>query len=116
MIIGFVVGGIIVYQILFSDVQDHLKEYATLKAMGYTHGYLVGVVLQEATLLAIFGFLPGVAVAVAVYSQAGAATHLPMEMTLPRAAMVLGLTVLMCGVSGVIALRKLRAADPAEVF
>ena len=109
-------GGIIVYQILFSDVQDHLKEYATLKAMGYTHGYLVGVVLQEATMLALFGFVPGVLVAIAVYQQAGAATHLPMEMTMARAALVFSLTVLMCGVSGVIAIRKLRSADPAEVF
>ncbi len=116
VIIGFVVGGIIVYQILFSDVQDHLKEYATLKAMGYTHGYLVRVVLQEATLLALFGFVPGLIVAIGVYQQAGAATHLPMEMTVSRAILVLVLTAIMCGLSGIVALRKLRSADPAEVF
>ena len=116
VLIGFIVGGIIVYQILFSDVQDHLREYATLKAMGYTHGYLVGVVLQEATLLAIFGFVPGALVAIGVYAQAGAATHLPMAMTASRALLVFALTVTMCGVSGVIALRKLRSADPASVF
>ena len=58
---GLVVGMIIVYQILFADIADHLAEYATLKAMGYTNRYLAAVVLMEATILAVVGFVPGVA-------------------------------------------------------
>ena len=115
-IMGLIVGLIIVYQILFADVQDHLKEYATLKAMGYTHGYLRNVVLQEAIILAVLGFIPGMAIANLVFSKGAEATRLPLEMSIESALGVFVLTLVMCSVSGLIALRKLRAVDPAEVF
>ncbi len=115
-VIGIVVGAIIVYQILFSDVSDHLQEYATLKAMGYTDGYLFKVVLQEAGILAVLGFLPGLLLCMGLYQLAGDATSLPIVMTWSRGVAVLGLTVGMCCISGVMALRKVRAADPADVF
>ena len=115
-VMGLIVGLIIVYQILFSDVQDHLKEYATLKAMGYTHGYLRNVVLQQAVVLAVLGFLPGMGIAHLVFTKGAGATRLPLEMSAESALAVFALTVTMCAVSGVLALRKLRAADPAEVF
>ena len=113
---GLAVGMIVVYQILFSDVQDHLREYATLKAMGYSNFFLSRVVLNEAMLLALIGFVPGLLLSLLVYSQARGATNLPVEMTETRALLVLGITVAMCAVSGLLALRKLRSADPAEVF
>lgn len=113
---GLAVGLIIVYQILFSDVQDHLKEYATLKAMGYSQGFLSRIVLNEALLLALIGFVPGLLLSLLVYTQASTATNLPVAMTPSRVALVLALTVGMCAFSGLLALRKLRSADPAEVF
>lgn len=113
---GLAVGLVVVYQILFSDVQDHLREYATLKAIGYSNGFLSRVVLSEAVILAVVGFLPGMALSLLVYSQATEATNLPLEMTMDRALLVLGLTLVMCAGSGLLALRKLRSADPAEVF
>ena len=116
VIIGLMVGSIIVYQILFADVSEHLQEYATLKAMGYTNAYLFGVVLQEAVILAVLGFLPGLLVCLGLYRLAADATHLPLAMTLERGIFVMTLTVAMCCVSGAIALRKIRSADPAEVF
>jgi putative ABC transport system permease protein len=115
-IMGLVVGGIIVYQILFTDISNHLAEYATLKAMGYTNLSLVGIVLQQALILAVLGYLPGMAVAAQLYRFTAEATHLPMRLTVPLSGAVLALTVLMCAVAGAIALRKVRAADPAEVF
>ena len=115
-IIGFIVGLIIVYQILYSDVSDHLAEYATLKAMGYSDRYLVGVLIQEALLLAVLGFLPGIVIANGMYSLAQSATLLPIIMTTNRAVVVLGLTIVMCTGSGAIALRKLQSADPADIF
>jgi putative ABC transport system permease protein len=115
-VMGLIVGLIIVYQILFADVQDHLKEYATLKAMGYTHGYLRNVVLQEAIILAVLGFIPGLGVAHLVFTKGADATRLPLEMSVQSAAGVFVLTVAMCAGSGLMALRKLRAVDPAEVF
>lgn len=116
VLMGLVVGAIIVYQILFSDVQDHLKEYATLKAMGYTNRYLSGVVLQEAAILAVAGFIPAIALSGVVFKVSANATNLPLELTLDKAVIVLGLTLVMCVIAGVLAMRKVRSADPADVF
>ncbi|MGF1935802.1 MAG: ABC transporter permease DevC [Nostoc sp. ChiQUE02] len=115
-VVGFIVGIVIVYQILYSDVSDHLPEYATLKAMGYTDSYLLGVLLQEALLLAILGFIPGFILSFGLYQVTYAATMLPIFMKTERALQVWILTLIMCSVSGAIAIRKLRSADPADVF
>jgi putative ABC transport system permease protein len=115
-VMGLVVGFIIVYQILFADVQDHLREYATLKAMGYTNGYLRRVVLQESVILAVLGFLPGMGVAYLVFSRAAGATRLPLELSVNSALGVFLLTLAMCAGSGLLALRRLRTVDPAEIF
>ncbi|MGL4882664.1 MAG: FtsX-like permease family protein, partial [Waterburya sp.] len=114
--IGFVVGTVIVYQILYTDVANHLSEYATLKAMGYKDGYFIVLVFQEAVILAILGFLPGYAIATSLYALAAGATNLPLFMTANRAIVVLILTVIMCCISGTIAVKKLSAADPADIF
>jgi putative ABC transport system permease protein len=114
--IGFIVGIVIVYQILSNDVADHTAEYATLKAMGYRNLYLLGVVFQEALILAILGYLPGSAIAIGLYALTRGATNLPLFMTIERAITVLILTVIMCTASGGIATRKLRSADPADIF
>jgi putative ABC transport system permease protein len=115
-IMGFIVGIVIVYQILYTDVADHLSEYATLKAMGYTDFYLLTVVFQEAIILSIVGFFPGMFAAVGLYTMTRNATNLPLLMTVARASTVFLLTMIMCVVSGAIAVRKLRAADPADMF
>lgn len=113
---GLVVGAIIVYQILFADVSDHLAEYATLKAMGYTNAYLIRVVLSEAFVLAALGFIPGALIGHGLYGLAEGATHLPLRMTPQLAAIVFALAVVMCAASAVFAVRKARSADPADVF
>ena len=116
VIVGFIVGIIIVYQILYSDVSQHLPEYATLKAMGYSDRYLLWVLLQEALLLALLGYFPGLLLSFGLYQIAYAATLLPIVMKLKTAISVLILTIVMCSVSGAIAMKKLRSADPADVF
>lgn len=115
-IMGFVVGAIIVYQILFADVSDHLDEYGTLRALGYSNAFVSTVVVQQAVVLALLGFAPGVLISVWLYAQAGAATRLPLMLTQDRAVTVLAMTIAMCAISGVFALRKVRRLDPAEVF
>lgn len=115
-IMGFIVGIVIVYQILYTEVNDHLSEYATLKAIGYTHKYLLRVILQESLLLAILGYFPGLFVTLFLYQKAREATLLPVFMTFARAVIVLVLTIIMCYISGVIAVKKLNAADPADIF
>jgi putative ABC transport system permease protein len=116
VIVGFIVGIVIVYQILYTDVTDRLPEYATLKAMGYSDRYLFTIVLQEALILAILGFLPSMGIAIGLYQVAKVATLLPIVMKFDRAIFVLVLTIFMCIGSGAIAIRKLQAADPAELF
>jgi len=115
-VIGIIVGLIIVYQILFADVQTHIGEYATLKAMGYSQGYLRNLIFKEAVILSVLGFLPALGLAHVLYGQAEAATQLPLFMTVERAVVVLVMTILMCCLSGLLAIRKLSGLDPAEVF
>lgn len=113
---GFVVGSVIVYQILYTDVTDHLPEYATLKAMGYRNLYLTGVVFQEALILAVLGYIPGFVLCLGLYNLTQNATSLPIVMTTERAVLVFILALLMCIISSIIAIRKAQSADPAEIF
>ncbi|GAB4472927.1 MAG: ABC transporter permease DevC [Elainellaceae cyanobacterium] len=115
-IMSFVVGIILVYQILYTDIADHWTQYATLKAIGYSNRYLLGVVFQQAMLLGIMGFIPGYLIALGLYRVTANATGLLMQMTLGRGLNILLATVLMCLISGAIAIRKVQSADPAEVF
>lgn len=116
LVMSLFVGSIIVYQILYTDVSNHLSEYATLKAMGYTDRELFSIVLNEALILSVLGFLPGLAVSVGVYRIAANATLLPLQLTLLRVVFVYALTAFMCALSGAFAMTKLRSADPAEIF
>jgi putative ABC transport system permease protein len=114
--VGFLVGFAIVYQVLFTDVSNHLPQYATLKAIGYADGFLQQVVLQESLILSLLGYLPGAVLAGLLYAVTVKATNLPMRLTFERGVLILALTVVMCGFSGLLAMRKLRQADPADVF
>lgn len=116
VVVALVVGTAIVYQVLSSDVTNHLPEYATLKAMGYSGNYLASVVLQQAVVLAVLGFVPGFVVSAALYALTRATARIPIDMTLSRVLFVLGLTIVMCTISGLGALRKVRSADPADLF
>lgn len=116
VVIAFIVGAVIVYQILYSDVTDHLPEYATLKAMGFRDRYLLIVVFQESLILAVMGFVPGTAIALGIYRITNVATMLPMAMDLGRIVFVLILTAIMSSFSAAMAVRKLQTADPADIF
>ena len=116
VIIGILVGIVIVYQVLSTDVADHLSEYATFKAMGYRQQFFLGIVFEEALILAVLGFIPGFAVATALLAGMKKATTLPLAMTGEMAAMVFVGTLVACSLSGAIATRRLVAADPADLF
>jgi putative ABC transport system permease protein len=115
-IVGLAVGAIIVVQILSSDVQDHLGEYATFKAMGFTNSYLLGVVYEQSAILTVFGFIPAYLLSLLLYVVVGGLVDMDMTMTVARTFQVFGLNVLMCAVSGTIAMRRVYRADPADVF
>lgn len=115
-VMAFVVGTVIVFQILSTDVNEHMSEYATFKAMGYRDRYLLLIVLEQSLILASLGFIPGLALALGQYTVIRNAAALPITMTAGRLVLVFSLTVVMCMISGVIATRRLQAADPADNF
>ncbi|MBW4554950.1 MAG: ABC transporter permease DevC [Trichormus sp. ATA11-4-KO1] len=116
VIMGFVVGVIVVYQILYSNISTHLAEYATLKAMGFKNKYLLSVVFQQALILASLGYIPGFAISIGLYDVAKNATGLPIFMNLQRSIIVLIFAVSMCLISGFLSTNKLRKVDPADIF
>lgn len=115
-LMGFIVGVAIVYQVLYSDVSDHLSEYATLKAIGYADRALLLVIFQEALFLAVIGYIPGFIATLGMYQLLSTLTRLELIMTINLALTVFILTLAMCLISAAIASNKLRAADPADVF
>ncbi|SEA09825.1 FtsX-like permease family protein [Rubrimonas cliftonensis] len=116
VLIGVLVGLVIVYQVLSADVADHLREYATFKAMGYGPMFFAGVVVEEALVLGLLGFAPGLVFGAAILSLMGALTTLPLTMTPGMAVTVFLGTVLFSVLSGIVATRRLAAADPADLF
>jgi len=114
--VGFFIGFVVVYQILYTEVTNHLPQLATMKAMGFTDGYLLRLVIWQAMILSILGYIPGFFMAIGLYEVAETQIQMPFAMTLVRAIGVFCATVLMCCLSAVIAIRKAWSADPAEVF
>jgi putative ABC transport system permease protein len=115
-VMSFVVGMVIVFQILSTDVNEHMSEYATFKAMGYRDRYLLLIVLEQSLILATLGFIPGLALALGQYTLIRNLGALPIAMTVARLVLVFSLTVVMCVVSGAITTRRLQSADPADNF
>ncbi|QDU87705.1 FtsX-like permease family protein [Pirellulimonas nuda] len=115
-LLGFIVGMVICYQIIHQDISDHLPEFATLKAIGYGDNYFLRLIVGEALLLSVFGFLPGMAVSYVLYEVLRERTGLLLQMSLTQGLLVYGLTLAMCLGSGLLAVRKLRSADPASLF
>ncbi|MGL6342477.1 MAG: ABC transporter permease DevC [Waterburya sp.] len=113
---GFIVGVGITYQVLYSNISTHLVAYATLKAIGFTDNYLLKAVFQQAFILAVLGYLPGIFLSILLYSIAKNATHLPVIMTGNKVIEVFISIFLMCTISGALAVQKLRSVDPAEIF
>jgi putative ABC transport system permease protein len=113
---GFVVGVIICYQIIYSDIADHMREFATLKAMGYTNPFFIKLVLRQSLYLSLMGFFPGMAISFVCYRAMSAMTGLTMELSIFVSLFVLLVTILMCVTSGMLAVRKLLSLDPAELF
>jgi len=116
VLIGVIVGAVIAYQVLATDVADHLKEYATFKAMGYSHRFFVSIILEEALVLGTIGFVPGFVLAKLFYDGLVRSANVPVFMTTERAVMVFIGTLVACSVSGMLAIRRLQSVDPAELF
>ncbi len=115
-IMGLVVGTIICYQIIFTDISDHMAEFATLKAMGYSPRYFLLIVLTQSFYLTILGFVPAILLSFGLYRVLTETTGLIMILTPARILMVFALTLAMCLFAGLLAVRKLNTTDPANLF
>jgi putative ABC transport system permease protein len=114
--VGFIVGAIIVYQILFVQISDYLSVYATFKAIGYSNFYIIGTVFQEAIFMSIMGYIPATFFSIYLYDFIKNSTRMPLEMNYDSALYVLFLTCAMCLTASIIAIKKLQDADPADLF
>lgn len=115
-LVGFVVGTLISYQIIYTDLSDRLPQYATLKGIGYDNGYLIGSVLRQAVLTGLAGYVPAWLLCLAVYRIIGEIALLPLHLTPQLTLISLALTLCMCALAGAVAVRRVIATDPAEIF
>jgi len=114
--IGFLIGVILCYQILYNEITDHLPQYATMKAMGFTKRFMTGLVVRQALILSILGYIMGLAGGYALYVALESRTQILMFLTIERGLLILVLTVAMCTLAGLMAVRKVLNADPAELY
>jgi putative ABC transport system permease protein len=115
-LVGFVVGMLIAYQIIFTDVSEQLPQYATMKAIGYRTRYLVRVVLEQAAFSGLAGWVPAWLLSLLLYRIVGEVALLPLRMTWDLTLISLVLTLGMCLTAAIIAVRRVITLDPAEVF
>jgi putative ABC transport system permease protein len=116
VVMGFLVGLAVCYQILFSEIHDRLGQFATLKAMGYGESRLLGVIVAEGLWLAALGFVVGWAVSAVLYALLGQLTGMNLVWRLDQVLWILAITIAMCVLAGWLAGRRLRTVDPAELF
>lgn len=116
VVVALIVGAIVVYIVLSSDISKQIGEYATLKAMGYRDSYLSRVVIEQAVILGVISYIVAFVISLVLYEVVGKAANLPITMTISRQLIVFGATIAMCCLSGTIAMQKLTKADPADLF
>lgn len=115
-ILGLLVGAVMIYQVLYTDVSDHLSEYATLRAMGYSMPYLYIVVIQQGFWLTVLGFLPSLVLGSLAYNLIRKATNIGVVFSSDIIISVLYLTCCASTLSALLVTRRLWSADPAEIF
>ncbi len=116
LVVGFAIGVIICYQILFNEVNDNLPQFATLKAMGHSPRFISGIVFHEAMLMAVIGFIPGALLGSGIYHLLESTTQIQMFLTPGRLLLIFVLTGGMCLIAGRLAIRKVHTTDPADLF
>uniref|UniRef100_UPI001ABB397D FtsX-like permease family protein n=1 Tax=Aetokthonos hydrillicola TaxID=1550245 RepID=UPI001ABB397D len=114
--VGIIVGVIIVAQILYSSVSDHIKEFGTLKAMGASDWTIYGVIIEQALWMAVLGYTPGMVLCLGLAAWTLATQGILILITPVTALTVFGITIVMCVGSAVFAIQKVTRVDPAIVF
>ena len=115
-LLGLVVGATMIYQVLYTDVTDHLPEYATLRAMGYNMGYIYSVVIRQGMVISLMGYIPSLGLGTLAYVIIRKGTNIGVEMTSSIMVAVFVLSIISSSLSAILVTRRLWAADPAEIF
>lgn len=116
VVVAFIVGVVVLFQVLSTDISNRINEFATMKAMGFSPVFIYGIGIRQALIFAILSYVPSFLLSVAIFKLILLAAHLRVAMTLNLALLVLALSVCMCVISCVLALQKVRKSDPAELF
>jgi putative ABC transport system permease protein len=116
MLVAFIVGAVILYQILASEIANRLREFATLKAMGYSERYIYGIGIKQGLIFSLLGYFPSLLLSIGLYRVMRALSSFPVYMDWQRAVFVFCLSLGMCAVAAFFALGKIKRADPADLF
>jgi putative ABC transport system permease protein len=116
MAVAFIVGAVILYQILSSEISNRLREYATMKAMGYTERTIYGVGITQGLYFSLMGYFPSLLLSFILYRVLRAMSGFPVYMDAGRAAFVFALVIAMCAIAAALSLGKIKRADPADLF
>jgi putative ABC transport system permease protein len=116
MLAGLIIASVTCYQVLFNEVTDRIRQYAMLKAMGFSDGFLLSIVLGQAAFLCAAGFLGGAATAVAVERFIARSTQLAVGVSGREAMLVLALSAAMCAGAAWLAVKRALVADPAALY
>jgi putative ABC transport system permease protein len=115
-ITAFVLGAVTLFQVLSTEITNRLKEYATIKAIGFGARFVYGLGIAQTAMLVLLGFVPAAVISLIVFDRVRAASHLPVQMGGPLIEQVLALSLAMGAASGLITLYRVKRADPAELF
>jgi len=113
---GVIVAFVILYQILATDILKRLPEYATLKALGYEYRFMRQVVVFQGSILGLLGYLPALVLSIGLYRVMGAQVRMLLPMPAGRVLLVLAGVLGMCATAATLAFRKVKTADPADLF
>ena len=101
---------------MYVKVTNNLGNYATLKALGFRHTTLILIVIEEAIILGVVGYIPGIIVSSLAYNYLAEVTKITIKMNLESLLTVFSLICIICLISGGLSLLKLKDADPVDVF
>jgi putative ABC transport system permease protein len=116
MVAGLFIGAITCYQVLFSEIADNLRMYTTLRAIGFSDGFLRRTIVEQAVLSSLLGFAAGLIVALAICMYISRQSGFTVWLAPAYGAMVFIVTMATCVGAGLVAVRRVIAADPAELF
>lgn len=114
-ILALLVGVVIVAQTLYASTMDRLPEYATIRAMGGTRTYLYKIVIKQAVIGGLLGYLIGIVTVVLLAYLARESSASP-EIPLSLALGIGVVTVLMCVAASLVSMNKVTSIDPVKVF